>query len=943
MRTLASFANLHLGETIVVCGCGQSLNKFTERERFTTIGVNDIGRRFDPDYLVVVNPRDQFSGNRFSYVESSTSKFLFTQLDLGLSRENVVKFSLGTQGGTDWSNPDVLNYTQNSPYVALCLAVHMGAKRIGLIGVDFTNHHFFALTGKHSLSAQLHIIDEQYQRLYEAIKARGVEVLNLSSESLLTAFPKMPISEFGPDLTSKTHELKVPRREEGEMQLSEKRIFFVNYKFLSCGEVFTDGLRHAASSLGLSFAEAYWDDADLPAKVEEFKPHWIFVVHGRRFAERWRHHFGSVKKAVWLLDEPYEVDDTARWSNLFDVVFVNDPNTLECHRNAHYLPVAYDSVVHRDSGDLRKYQAGFIGGHNETRERYLLALQEAGYLSYVVGGPWRSADLRRICLAPNIPAKATAELYRQTKVVVNLFRDTHHFNERRIPAYSMNPRVYEALACGAVVVSETRPEVSEMFPDLPLFSDTTQLRQTVAALLTNEEEYRAVKQACYQKVLAHTYRERLLRVCETLDFPTIKSSVQKIVPKETAMGNGQAWQLSSSSSVAGWEKCGSAAEISADSSVVLRKTSDEGPGTEEGLASRDVYEDVELSFEVNIAPDSCFIAKIHQNSQFDQTTNSYHLFCHPSRTYLARHNRVFRDVNLKRGVWQHIKLKRYGSNIELEIDGTPTVSLLDGMLRRGYCFVGVKRGQASIRNLHINRSSQAASENNGEADEAGVGSKTLPKYKVLYSTRGNDGPVVTIITTVYDRVRHLEECLRSVRLLQYRNFEHIIVSDHPPDDVVERIKSLVATKATGAVTLANLDERFNNWGIAPASVGLHLARGRYVCFLSDDNGYTPDHLDPLVEALNHDSDIAFVYSSCQYAGRLVLRGPIPRPGGIDLGQPLFRREIFNRYLSGGLPFDMMAWDWHMIDAFMRSGLRWRHIDRPSFLFRLEACRKQAQP
>ncbi len=943
MRTLASFANQHLDETIVVCGCGQSLNEFNQWERFTTIGVNDIGRRFHPDYLVVVNPRDQFSGDRFSYVESSAAKFLFTQLDLGLSRENVVKFSLGTQGGTDWSNPDVLNYTQNSPYVALCLAVHLGAKRIGLIGVDFTNHHFFAQTGKHSLTPQLQIIDEQYKRLYEAIKARGVEVFNLSSESLLTAFPKMPICEFAPDVSSETSESKVPRRTDREMQLNEKRIFFVNYKFLSCGEVFTDGLRHAATSLGLSFGEAYWDDADLPAKVEEFQPHWLFVVHGRRFAGRWRDRLASVKKAVWLLDEPYEVDDTARWSNLFDVVFVNDPNTLECHRNAHYLPVAYDSLVHCENGHLRKYQVGFIGGHNETRERYLLALQEAGYLSYVVGGPWRSAELRRICLAPNIPATATAEFYRQTRVVVNLFRDTHHFNERRIPAYSMNPRVYEAMACGAVVVSETRPEVSEVFPDLPLFSDTAQLRQAVAALVTNEERYRAVKQACHRKLLAHSYRERLLRICETLDFPTVTPSVQKIVRKETAMGNGHARQLSSSFSVEGWESCGSAIERSTDNCVVISKPSDEGPGTEEGLASRDVYEDVELTFDVRIESDTCFIAKIHQSGQLDQTTNSYHLFCHPSHTYLARHNRVFRDVNVKRDVWQHIKLKRYGSNIELEIDGTPAASVVDGMLKRGYCFVGVKRGKALIRNLHINKSSREASGNNIAGYEAGGGLNTLPNYEVLYSTRGHDAPAVSIVTTVYDRVGQLEECLRSVRLLQYRNFEHIIVSDHPLEDVLERIKSLVATKATGAVTLANLKERFNNWGIAPASVGLHLARGRYVCFLSDDNGYTPDHLDPLVEALDQDSDIGFVYSSCQYAGRLVLRGPIPRPGGIDLGQPLFRREIFNRYLSGGLPFDMMAWDWHMIDVFMRSGLRWRHIDRPSFLFRLEACRKQAQP
>jgi len=196
MRTLPSFANIHLGETILVCGCGESLNELERPERFITIGVNDIGRRFHPDYLVVVNPPNQFSGDRFRYVETSAAKFLFTQLDLGLSKENIIKFNLGTEGGTDWSNPDVLHYTQNSPYVALCLALHMGARCIGLIGVDFTDHHFFAPTGTHSLASQIQIIDRQYAQLYEAIKARGLELFNLSRTSRLTALPKISLEQF---------------------------------------------------------------------------------------------------------------------------------------------------------------------------------------------------------------------------------------------------------------------------------------------------------------------------------------------------------------------------------------------------------------------------------------------------------------------------------------------------------------------------------------------------------------------------------------------------------------------------------------------------------------------------------------------------------------------------------------------------------------------------
>ena len=930
---LTSFRDTHAGGMIIVCGCGESLNDLADPEHFITIGVNDVGRRFQPTYLVVVNPRSQFSGDRFRYVETSEAHTLFTQLDLGVRHPHIVKFRLGSYGGTDLSDPNVLHYTQNSPYVALCLAAHMGAKRIGLIGVDFTDHHFFAKTGTHALSRQLAKIDEQYRRLGEALRARGIEVFNLSRMSRLTAFPKLSVEEFS-----------APPAEEVTTGVAAKRIFFVNYKFLSCGEVFTDGLRHAATSLGVPFQEAYWDDPHLPTKIQTFKPDWLFVVHGRRFVQRWRNSFPSVKKAVWLLDEPYEVDDTARWSSAFDVVYVNDPSTLACHHNASYLPVAYDLEEHRDTGGERKYLVGFIGGFNESRERYLLALHEAGLLSYVVGGPWKAPQLRQLCFAPNIPARATADLYRQTKLIVNVFRDVHHFNGHRVQPYSMNPRIYEALACGAVVVSQARPELPAVFPEIPLFSNPTQLVETVRDLLTNEERYRTLKRGCQERLRTHTYRERLLRVVESLDGPTTQASVPEPPRKETVMEMIEPAHQGSSLPLEGWVAHGQVATVAEDGAVVLRKGHDDGPGTEQGIVSTEAFQDVELTFEVNLARDTCFLAKVHQRGQFDQTTNSYHLLCHPQRTYLARHNHIFGTIEVKREHWQRVTLRREGHVLELEVEGVVVARVSDRTLGGGYCFVGIKGGMAGLRQLKLQRLERPAAEERSEASEGRVDSSAgAPlKYSICYGGEQKEAPSVSIITTVYDRVHCLSECIRSVKQLQYRDFEHIIVSDHPPAQVVDGILALLPSQATGAVTYADLHERFNNWGIAPASVGLHLARGRYVCFLSDDNGYTPDHLNPLAATLDQDRNIGFAYSSCQYAGRLLLRNPAPRPGGIDLGQPLFRKELFDRYLPGALPFDMLAWDWHMIETFMRHGVKWRHIDRPSFLFRLAAYRERAR-
>lgn len=196
---LVALRDVHRGSTIVVCGCGASLNDLPLPPGATTIGVNDVGRKFDPDYLVVVNPKSQFTGDRFQYIANSRAHYLITQYphdDLPIQHPNIIRFRLGTYGGTDFSRDDVLHYTQNSPYVALCLAVHLGATRIGLIGVDFTDNHFFARSGRHPLAARLAQIDAEYAALGRACAAREIEIVNLSSVSRLNAFPKALLMEF---------------------------------------------------------------------------------------------------------------------------------------------------------------------------------------------------------------------------------------------------------------------------------------------------------------------------------------------------------------------------------------------------------------------------------------------------------------------------------------------------------------------------------------------------------------------------------------------------------------------------------------------------------------------------------------------------------------------------------------------------------------------------
>lgn len=195
--SFAGFRNRHKGGSVLVCGCGESLKVLTgSPPGVVTIGVNDVGRWFEPDYLVVLNNRSQFSGDRFLAVENSRAHYVFSQYNLPLRYSKLIRFALGRFAGIDISDPFSLPYTRNSPYVAVCLAAFMGAKNIGLLGVDFTEQHFFGRTGKHPLATGLEQIDQEYRALAKALKDRRINFVNLSPVSHLQSLPTGDCESF---------------------------------------------------------------------------------------------------------------------------------------------------------------------------------------------------------------------------------------------------------------------------------------------------------------------------------------------------------------------------------------------------------------------------------------------------------------------------------------------------------------------------------------------------------------------------------------------------------------------------------------------------------------------------------------------------------------------------------------------------------------------------
>ncbi|MGA7744769.1 MAG: glycosyltransferase [Polyangia bacterium] len=196
-------------------------------------------------------------------------------------------------------------------------------------------------------------------------------------------------------------------------------------------------------------------------------------------------------------------------------------------------------------------------------------------------------------------------------------------------------------------------------------------------------------------------------------------------------------------------------------------------------------------------------------------------------------------------------------------------------------------------------------------------------------------PLLSIVTTVYDRADCLRSCIRSAKNLNFQDWEQIVVADHPPDDVFAALQEVVAAAGDTRIVLHNLPARTNNWGISPAEFGVKQSSGKYVAFLDDDNGYQPDHFDALIDRLESDPDLGFVFSSCLWNNEMLLNHATPALGDIDLGQVLFRRETFRAYLGDQLPYSGYEWDWKMISELIGKGVTHMHIDQPTFIFRLK--------
>lgn len=203
-------------------------------------------------------------------------------------------------------------------------------------------------------------------------------------------------------------------------------------------------------------------------------------------------------------------------------------------------------------------------------------------------------------------------------------------------------------------------------------------------------------------------------------------------------------------------------------------------------------------------------------------------------------------------------------------------------------------------------------------------------------------PKVSIIVPCYNQAQYLDECLQSVLMQSYNNWECIVVNDGSPDNTNQLAKKWIEK-----------DTRYKyfyqeNGGLSSArNAGLKIAKGDYVQFLDSDDLIEPEKVKVQIDALVSDQEIDISVSGYRYFESSILElkamgshnffpEVVLHKNDIDtkevlnvknpmvISAPLYRRSVFEKV--GVFDEDLVSLeDWEFHTRCALHGMKFQHI------------------
>lgn len=257
----------------------------------------------------------------------------------------------------------------------------------------------------------------------------------------------------------------------------------------------------------------------------------ILVVMRHTFDPFLLRHYPGITSVAWIRGY---VDEWCRapWFHQYDIVLTTSELSLQYASRftdpgkcLAVLKLAADTRIFRPGPcqTAYEYDISFVGNIFEVPRQFTRSLTVEPGLTFGIYGnmldpqhPFRRYHRGTVSHA-DIP-----KIYNSSKIVLE------DCTPMCRPWGCVNSRTFEAMACGACVVSNEVPGLKELFGDALLtYRDREDLRATVSWLLSHEEEREKIGTKARDKIVRrHTYRHR------AKDFRNILFRYFETVPPE---------------------------------------------------------------------------------------------------------------------------------------------------------------------------------------------------------------------------------------------------------------------------------------------------------------------------------------------------------------------------------------------------------------------------
>jgi spore maturation protein CgeB len=229
----------------------------------------------------------------------------------------------------------------------------------------------------------------------------------------------------------------------------------------------------------------------------------------------------------WCTESPYEDDRQASGARFADTVILNDPTNLdkfraEVNERTFYMPHSYDPDVHYPGNGDHKYDFAFIGTGFPSRVEWLERVDWSG-VNATLAGLWKTVEDD----SPLVPLLMhdrgecidncdTAEVYRSSKVSLNLYRKEHS------DGWAMGPREVELAACGTFFFREPRGEGDELFPFLPVVTDPESFSEQLRFWLDHDDARQHAADAARAAIADRTFKNTARRLLDIIESAAAK-------------------------------------------------------------------------------------------------------------------------------------------------------------------------------------------------------------------------------------------------------------------------------------------------------------------------------------------------------------------------------------------------------------------------------------